>query len=638
MILKSIKVKNFRSIRDETLDCEDLTVLVGANGSGKSSFLHAIDLFQSRTPGVTEEDYHNRQTENNIEITSTFRNLSSQARETYSDYVLDGKLTVVRIFKWDDGRCGTTYHGIRLQNPDFARIYGQKAGVAKQNYEEMQKRNAYREFPKWSNLEKMTEFLREWERANPDRCEEAWDDGKFFKNGPGGQGVLDRFVRFLYVKPVRDAAEDAQEEKNSALAALMDLAVKNTLSEKNELKEFVDDVRKKYRNLMCSAEQEELKELGERISGTISHFVPDAQVNLSWHSTDLSIGHPKAEIKLVEDGYRSTVTRTGHGLQRIFIMSILQHLAEAQTGRAEGSSDESPTMVLVIDEPELYQHPNRQRHMSQVFRSLATGSILGVLRGTQIVCSTHSPHFVGMDKLNQIRLLRKTADGHGRPRETRISSTSLGKVAAALPAMSGQRTTTARALEQKLRTIMTPMMNEGFFADVVVLVEGEGDRAALTAAAKSMGIPLESHGISVIQCGGKPNLGRPAAIFRQLRIPLYVVWDNDRRNVRGPELNRELLSIMGQHAEDWPSGVRDTCACFEGKIEDVMMAEIGPIFAKYRRKCRKELGITEQKITKKPYVISWIIENAKRDGIPCMTLEEIVQKIRRLCPEGAVKL
>ena len=95
---------------------------------------------------------------------------------------------------------------------------------------------------------------------------------------------------------------------------------------------------------------------------------------------------------------------------------------------------------------------------------------------------------------------------------------------------------------------------------------------------------------------------------------------------------------MGQHAEDWPSGVRDTCACFEGKIEDVMMAEIGPIFAKYRRKCRKELGITEQKITKKPYVISWIIENAKRDGIPCMTLEEIVQKIRRLCPEGAVKL
>jgi putative ATP-dependent endonuclease of OLD family len=45
-----VKAENFRSILDETIACDSLTALVGANGSGKSAFLRAIDLFYSTTP------------------------------------------------------------------------------------------------------------------------------------------------------------------------------------------------------------------------------------------------------------------------------------------------------------------------------------------------------------------------------------------------------------------------------------------------------------------------------------------------------------------------------------------------------------------------------------------------------------
>ena len=41
MIVKALHVKNFRSILDERIDCDNLTVLVGRNGTGKSSFLRA---------------------------------------------------------------------------------------------------------------------------------------------------------------------------------------------------------------------------------------------------------------------------------------------------------------------------------------------------------------------------------------------------------------------------------------------------------------------------------------------------------------------------------------------------------------------------------------------------------------------
>lgn len=634
MILKSVRVKNFRSIRDETLHCDDLTVLVGANGSGKSSFLHAVDLFQSRSPGITEDDYHGRQTEDDIEITATFRNLSGRAAESFGDYILDGELAVVRVLKWEDGRCGTAYHGIRLQNPDFAGIYDQKAGVAKQNYEELLEGDAYRKFPAWAGRAKTAEFLRQWERENPGRCERVRDDGKFFKPGPDGQGFLDGLVRFLYIRPVRDAAEDAQEEKGSVLATLMGLAVKNSLGERDDIREFAEGAQKRYRSLMHLAERDELDRLGGMISDTIRRFVPDARIDLSWHSTDLKIEPPKAEISLVEDGYRSTVARAGHGLQRIFIMSILQHLAEAQTGGTGRDPDESPALVLAIDEPELYQHPNRQRHMSQVLLSLASGRIPGVSRETQIIYSTHSPHFVGIDRLDRIRLLRK-AGGAGGPGETRICSTSLGEVAAELSAILGPHGT-AGALAPGLQVIMTPVMNEGFFADVVVLVEGEGDRAALMATAESAGCALESLGVSVIPCGGKPNLGRPAVIFRRLGIPVYLVWDSDGgKNRRNPWLNRALLSVMGQRPEDWPSGVWDTFACFESNLEDTMRKEIGRKFGAYLGSCRREMCIAGYGAVKKPYVISGIIERAGRDGLSCRTLEEIVRRITGLCPGRA---
>src|SRR5258708_35603040 len=42
--INSITIHNFRSLADVTVDMEDLTVLVGANGTGKSNFLKALDF------------------------------------------------------------------------------------------------------------------------------------------------------------------------------------------------------------------------------------------------------------------------------------------------------------------------------------------------------------------------------------------------------------------------------------------------------------------------------------------------------------------------------------------------------------------------------------------------------------------
>ena len=66
---------------------------------------------------------------------------------------------------------------------------------------------------------------------------------------------------------------------------------------------------------------------------------------------------------------------------------------------------------------------------------------------------------------------------------------------------------------------MTPWVNEGFFADIAVLVEGEADRAAILAIAESMEHELPSMGVAVIPCGGKDEFGSPRHRVWRARYP-----------------------------------------------------------------------------------------------------------------------
>src|SRR5690348_15471568 len=98
MRIKRIRIKNFRSFVDETIELDSYTCLVGANGAGKSTLLCALNVFFRESTNATEveslsaEDFHSRNTAERIEITLTFNELSQAAREALSDYVRNDEL------------------------------------------------------------------------------------------------------------------------------------------------------------------------------------------------------------------------------------------------------------------------------------------------------------------------------------------------------------------------------------------------------------------------------------------------------------------------------------------------------------------------------------------------------------------
>lgn len=45
MSIETIRIRNFRSLREVLIDAKALTVFVGCNDEGKSNLLRALDLF-----------------------------------------------------------------------------------------------------------------------------------------------------------------------------------------------------------------------------------------------------------------------------------------------------------------------------------------------------------------------------------------------------------------------------------------------------------------------------------------------------------------------------------------------------------------------------------------------------------------
>ena len=656
MLIHEVHVKNFRSILDESLPCDSLTALVGRNGSGKSSFLSAIELFYEPSANVTAEDFYSEDVTQDIEIEVTFTGLSAEAKALFSAYIDNDVLTVARIFSSADGKKSGTYHGLRLQNPEFAFV--RNAGTAtsiRNQYTEVRKEEKYSSLPSVTSAANVLLALAEWENNNPAECSRLRDDGQFFGFTQVGQGYLGRHTKFIRVPAVRDAQEDATEKRGSCVTEIMDLVVRSVLAKRQDLTDFKERTQTEYRAIIDPEKLTKLKSLQNDLSYTLRFYAPDASVLMNWSEiADIAVPLPQAQIKLQEDGFESAVERTGHGLQRAFIVTMLQHLVAARLvdilpAAGTPTNDESleteenhlPSLVLAIEEPELYQHPSRQRHLASVLLELASGTIPGVAENTQVVYTTHSPLFVGLDRFPQIRVLRRIPNEDGKAKVTRLKTADMEAVAEELWKAHGAQGAkyTAETLRPRLQALMTPWMNEGFFADTVVLVEGEDDRAAILGMAKFMGYDFDSSGITVVPCFGKTNLDRPLVIFRQLDIPVYVIWDGDHgASDSKPENNKSLLWLLGQPEEDWPDFVGNSSACFKDNLEKTLESELGKeLFACLLTIAQQEFGIAKKgHALKNASVIQRIIDAASCENRVSESLQSIVENIVALKTNSGV--
>lgn len=472
MIIRSVHVQNLCGLLDTTLNCDSLTALVGGNGCGKSTFLRALDLFYAHAPQVSSQDFYDNQTNSEIRISITYSDLNERATALFRHYMDGDNLSVTRKITVVDGKVSAKFHGTKLQNPAFLPIRNAvNKTEARRIYNEIRLDSAFSELPSASSAEQVHEAIGQFEKNHPELNARQDDDGQFFGFTEVAQGYLGRFTRLLLIPAVRDAEGDSIEGRGSVITALMDMVVRNRLAERQEIVDLKREFQERYSELIARENLPELDQMQNELTSTLQTFIADSSVEIEWSAAgEVSFPAPRAEIRLAEHGYYSSVGNSGHGLQRTFVLTMLQQLASERANRVADSDsepDDVPNLVLCIEEPELYQHPIRARNFAKVLRDVASGTIRGVANATQVIYTTHSSYFVGIDRFHQIRVFQKVENGPDSPRITRVTQVTGAAVAQRIgeihnPGRDEPRNTW-ESIRPKLHTIMTPSLMKDSF-------------------------------------------------------------------------------------------------------------------------------------------------------------------------------
>ena len=266
--------------------------------------------------------------------------------------------------------------------------------------------------------------LAAWEAEHADECVPSRDAGGIFGFDTNVAGDLAPYTAFLRIPAVRDATEDAIEGRGTSITQLMDIVVRRVLDSREDVAKFRTQTQAQYEEVLYPTLMPELEGLEATLSSTLSDYAPTSELVLRWSDPTPS-QHPSASgggtacrrrIRSFDSEDRARPPASVHFHH---VAAPLRDGRESRAGQGEGgSSSDGPTLVLGIDEPELYQHPSRQRHLAAVLRRLATGDAQGVAAQTQVLYTTHSPLFIGLDWFDQVRVLRKVSTGNLGPKVT----------------------------------------------------------------------------------------------------------------------------------------------------------------------------------------------------------------------------
>ncbi len=657
MQLERARIKNFRSLRDVDVTFGPHTALIGGNGAGKSSILKAIEKFYSTSKSCDADDYFGRDQTDPIEIELTFHQLSGQEAEAFGERIRDGKLVVTRVF--DGGPTSGRYHGVVPQNPAFVPIRALGGANPKRNaYNQLRESDQlYADLPSVTSAGAIDPALVAWEAAHQEHLVLLPDDGQFFGFQNNSRGKLQRHTSFVFIPAVREASADAADGKTSVIGKLLELLVRSQILLRPDVQAFKQQMSEAYQALVSAENMPELGRLAGTLTSDLKGLYQDAEVALNWREVgEMPVPLPMADVLLKDDGFGGPVDRQGHGLQRAFIFTLLQHLArivvpEVATETADEPLDESdsthgalpapqaPTLILAIEEPELYQHPTKQRHFADVLRNLSSGMLPGVQGHTQVIFGSHSPMFVSMGKADEVRLVRRAASEGSAFKECVVQALNIGSVASTLGRGwdKPDGAYTAQTLLPRLH-ILGSELSEGFFANGVILVEGRSDKAALTATARMMGVSFEAAGIAILSAEGKANLDRPYAIFNELGIPTFILWDCDQNQPvgkRSPATDLALSKLAnptGQFASAPNSDlIAANYAHFENTLEHRIKTDVTPgVFQSCLEAACEPFGVQPSNDTQKiPEVVYQTLAAAQNEGHESEMLKNIVRAMWR---------
>lgn len=636
MKLASIRIENLRSFSDATISFDDYTCLVGANGSGKSTVLTALNVFFRETVNAAtdclnldREDFFCGRTDKPVKVTVTFENLSAEAQDDFAAYYRHGKLVISAVAEWNEAKqCAEVRQygerlGVRAFEPFLKAARENQAvkTVLKPMYEGIQKK--YPELPAWKSAPQAVQEVEAYAESHQDQCELLPSETKFYGYTAGAH-YLQKYVQWVYVPAVKDAASEQTEGRQSSLSKLLERTVLGKVTFDKDFETLLASLQGEYDRIV-SANQVHLRPLSDSLAKRLRQWAhPDARMRVEYRANGkaLQVARPVAQMIAGEGPFEGSIARFGHGLQRSFLLAVLQELA------ADDSTG-GPKLILGIEEPELYQHPPQARHLASVLFQLAA-------KGGQVIVSTHSPFFVTGTNFETVRLVRRRPATH----DSTISAVTLGALRDMLGELPQFEADKIGATKAKLAQALQPALSEMFFAPFIVFVEGLEDVAYVTSYLTITGQIDEFRrlGCHLVPASGKSSLLQPLAVAKLLGIPHFVVFDSDAdegdeaRRKKHEGDNRAILRLAG-HGDENPMPDEtlwtDNLVMWKSEIGTLVGEDVGGTrYRELRDDVRTKYNMHGKgNLNKHNLLIGYVLAEAEERGWKSPTLANLTGRI-----------
>ena len=532
MKVSEIEIHNFRSIGSLHLNTKDSVTLLGANNCGKSNVLKALEfaLVGSIKPG--EKDFFaNRQDgDQSLWVEITFRDLTEQEQKTFQKYLRsDGTIKYRKTATLgEDGSSEVCYNGY-VQEPQewwlteaaFERL-SKKDDIASEAESVPELTPLTQQSGKISKA-KIEEFQQSYIAANKDQLAftEKLESGTLLGQKNVVSGTLPEFFLIPAVKELND---ETKITSRTTFGRLLLRAINEMAENDERVKKIRTDINTIIDSLNMRTEKEEEKSDLQVLEESISSELKDWKVKVN-----IEVTPPEVEKLFelgtdlsVDDGHSTTADRKGHGLQRALIFALIRawanSLRKPQVKEGTKPRKASESVVFAFEEPELFLHPHAQRQLAANLANLADTA------NHQVFSSTHSTHFVDLDKYRSIVLITKDKKAGTAKRQCECD-------------LFEGESLKAKKDRFHMAYWVNPDRAEMFFARKTILVEGETEKTVLPYLANRLGFMDET--VSVVDCGGKSNLLLYIEILNAFGMSYLVVHDEDPvdSNLTGDKLS-----------------------------------------------------------------------------------------------------
>lgn len=303
--------------------------------------------------------------------------------------------------------------------------------------------------------------------------------------------------KFMLIPALRDASSQEFRElfsrmlKEHGLSKMIPQKAGGTPKEYRKLKEIRDDVAKTIKPYIDEALLPQIeKQFGFQMQHKLAlKFDVDVRDVGEWILENLRLGFELEN----ENNVTLALSEAGSGVQSGVLLAL---------HRLEQKASQTPNVqfILAVEEPEAFLHPQKQKELYRNIRDAQSKNL-------KVILTTHSPYIVAETPFSSLGLVKK---------EGRHSNVYTPEF--------------KNAAEQEMFDAYSDEVNSSlFFADKVVLVEGESDyRVIKLLLEKELG-PL-AHKISVISASGNKNFSpflRMIRAWGAAKIPHLVVTDFD---------------------------------------------------------------------------------------------------------------